>query len=78
MVLPEGDMTFAHGRGLLSSVLQGPDRETPIGPGSTNLLYTIYAPAGIPAGALEAALEGLSSHVARFAPEALMEQRILD
>ena len=77
VVLPEGDMTLAHGRGLLSSVLQGPDRETPIGPGSTNVLYTVYAPQGLPEGALEATLDSLSCYVALFAPEALMEQRIL-
>ena len=77
VVLPEGDMTLAHGRGLLSSVLQGPDRETPIGSSSTNVLYTIYAPPGLPEGTLEATLDSLSSYVALFAPDALMEKRIL-
>jgi DNA/RNA-binding domain of Phe-tRNA-synthetase-like protein len=75
VVLPEGDMTLAHGRGLLSSVLQGPDRETNIGSSSTNVLYTIYAPPGLPEGTLEATLDSLSSYVALFAPDALMEKR---
>jgi len=77
VVLPEGDMTLAHGRGLLSSVLQGPDRETPVGPESTSVLFTFYAPPGLPEGALEAALADLAGHVAAFAPEALLERRIL-
>lgn len=77
VTLPEGDMTLAHGRGLLSSVLQGPDRETPIGPGTTRVLYTIYAAPGVPDGLLERTLDSLARYVALFAPEAALETRIL-
>jgi DNA/RNA-binding domain of Phe-tRNA-synthetase-like protein len=75
--VPEGDMILRHGKGLLSSVLQGPDRETPIGPDTHNALYTIYAPGNIPAGCLEAQLADLSLFIRCFAPSAVVESIIL-
>jgi len=75
-VLPEGDMTLSHARGLLSSVLQGPDSDTPIAPGTRNALYTIYAPAGIPLEHLEAQLQDLARYLEAFSPEAGLERRI--
>jgi len=77
VTLPAGDMTLAHGRGILSSVLMGPDRQTPIGPETRNALYTIYAPAGLPEGALEGELDALARYLALFAPEAQLRTRII-
>jgi len=74
--LPADDMTLAHGRGIISSVLLGPDRETPIGPDTRNALYTIYAPAGLPEGALEGELDALAGYLALFAPDVLLERLI--
>lgn len=76
-VLPEGDMTLSHAHGLLSSVLHGPDRDTPIGPATQHVLFTIYAPGGIPAGVLEAQLSDLAAYLACFAPQAQMERAII-
>lgn len=75
--LPDGDMTLRHAKGLLSSVLHGPDLATPIGPSTRDALFTIYAPAGIPEGALEAELDDLAGFLACFAPGAGIERAIL-
>lgn len=71
--LPEGDMTLSHAGGLLSSVLHGPSLTAPIGPGTRNALFTIYAPGGLPAGCLEAQMQTLSDYLACFAPGARLE-----
>ena len=70
-------MTCSHARGLLSSVLQGPDRDTPIGADARNVLCTIYAPRGVPEGALEAQLADLAGYFKLFAPDGQLETLIL-
>jgi DNA/RNA-binding domain of Phe-tRNA-synthetase-like protein len=75
--LPKGDLHLRHGRGILSSLLRGPDRDTPIEAGTRNVLYTLYAPAGIPAGLLETQLQDLARYLRCFAPEAGLETLIL-
>lgn len=77
VTLPAGDLILRHGRGILSSVLQGPDQDTPVREGTRNVLYTFYAPPGLPAGLLEAGLAGLGELLRRFAPEAGLESRVL-
>ena len=71
--LPAGDLILRHGGGILSSVLQGPDQATPIGAATRNVLYTFYAPPGLPGGLLEAGLAGLAGLLGQFAPEASLE-----
>lgn len=68
ITLPEGDMTVGHGGGVLSSVLGGPESASPLGPGTRDALFTIYAPARVPEGALEAQLAALTSGLALFSP----------
>ena len=77
VTIPAGDMTCSHARGLLSSVLQGPDRDTPIGADTRNVLCTIYAPRGVPEGALEAQLADLAGYFKLFAPDGQLETLIL-
>ncbi|HWQ09637.1 MAG TPA: hypothetical protein VN436_11030 [Holophaga sp.] len=72
ITIPEGDMTLRHARGLLSTVLGGPERGTPIGPDTRDALFTVYAPAGVPGAALEAELEDLSTYLACFSPAAVL------
>jgi DNA/RNA-binding domain of Phe-tRNA-synthetase-like protein len=74
--VPSSDMTLRHAKGLLSTVLQGPDRDTPIGPDTRDALYAIYAPVGTPAGLLEAQLADLALFINRFAPDATVETTI--
>jgi DNA/RNA-binding domain of Phe-tRNA-synthetase-like protein len=76
-VLPEGDMTLGHAKGLLSSVLQGPDHATPITPGTRNALFTLYAPASVSPERLEAQLQDLRRYLTAFSPEARFERVVV-
>jgi DNA/RNA-binding domain of Phe-tRNA-synthetase-like protein len=68
-----GDMTMRDGRGIISSVLHGPDRRTRITPETTEVLFAVYAPAGIGEDAVRDHLEGTRSNVLLVAPEAETE-----
>ncbi len=75
-VLPAGDMFLRDARGILSSVLQGPERDSPIGPGTRSALFTIYAPAGLPEGRLEAQLQDLARFLGSFSVGVQLETAI--
>lgn len=66
--LKAGDMFIADGQGVISSIVHGPDRRTRIAPETRNVVFTVYAPAGVGAAAVEAHLETIRGHVAAFAP----------
>jgi DNA/RNA-binding domain of Phe-tRNA-synthetase-like protein len=69
-ILKAGDMYIADAEGVLSSVIYGPDRRTQIGPGTRQVLFTVYAPAGIERGAVRQHLEDIRDNVTLVAPEA--------
>jgi len=69
-VLKEGDMYIADARGVLSSILYGPDDRTQIRPATEKVLFTVYAPAGIEAPAVRRHLEDIRDYVRIVAPEA--------
>jgi DNA/RNA-binding domain of Phe-tRNA-synthetase-like protein len=46
-LLKGGDMMICDAESVLSSIIYGPDRRTAIHPGTTQVLYTTYAPPGI-------------------------------
>jgi DNA/RNA-binding domain of Phe-tRNA-synthetase-like protein len=75
ITLPSGDLTLHHAPGLLSSILYGPGQDTPIQPTTTDVLYTLYAPEGVPPGTLEAQLQSLEQYIRCFAPEAYFASR---
>jgi DNA/RNA-binding domain of Phe-tRNA-synthetase-like protein len=68
--LKAGDMFIADGAGIISSIVYGPDRRTRIGPATRNAVFTVYAPAGIGAAAVEAHLATIRGHVEAVAPGA--------
>ncbi len=68
--LKAGDMFIADGAGVISSIVYGPDRRTRIGPDTRNVVFTVYAPAGIEAATVRAHLDGIRGHVAAIAPAA--------
>jgi DNA/RNA-binding domain of Phe-tRNA-synthetase-like protein len=68
--LKAGDMFIADGQGVISSIVYGPDRRTRIVPATRNVVFTVYAPAGIGAAAVGAHLATIRGHVASFAPAA--------
>ena len=72
-VLKARDMYIADATGVLSSIIYGPDRRTCITQETRHVLFTVYAPPGIEAGAVFQHLEDMQSNVALFAPEAETE-----
>jgi DNA/RNA-binding domain of Phe-tRNA-synthetase-like protein len=73
-VLERGDMMMADGSGIVSSVLRGPDRRTPITPETRNVLFAAYAPAGVGEDLVRAHLEDIQANVRLVAPDAETEE----
>src|SRR4029453_2638275 len=69
-VLERGDMMMADGQGIVSSVLRGPDLRTRITPETRNVLFAVYAPAGVGEAAVRSHLEQIAANVHLVAPEA--------
>jgi DNA/RNA-binding domain of Phe-tRNA-synthetase-like protein len=70
--LKAGDMYIADGRGILSSILYGPDQRTPITAATRDAFFTVYAPPGIAPATFSAYLEALAASVRQVAPEAVI------
>jgi DNA/RNA-binding domain of Phe-tRNA-synthetase-like protein len=68
--LKAGDMHIADAKGVLSSVIYGPDQRTQIRPDTEQVLFTTYAPPEIGPGAVEEHLAGIRDYALLFAPEA--------
>ena len=68
--LKAGDMYIADTRGVLSSVLYGPDHRTRITSETRDVLFTTYAPPGIGAGDVHRHLETLCTYVRLITPAA--------
>ena len=72
-ITKEGDMMIADASGIISSIIYGPDRRTAIGPDTKDLLFTVYAPAGIARERVHSHLEDIRRFTAVAAPEATTE-----
>ena len=68
--LKPGDMFIADAVGVLSSIIYGPDARTQVTPDTRNVLFTVYAPEGIPSEAVRRHLEDMRDFVWLIAPEA--------
>ncbi len=68
-----GDMMISDGKGIMSNIMYGPDQRTQIRPGTRNVIYTTYAPAGISAQAVAQHLRDIEGYVRLFAPAARTE-----
>ena len=68
-----GDMTISDGLGIISNIIYGPDQRTQIQPGTRNVIYTTYAPAGIEVTGLTRHLQDIEGYVRMFAPQAKTE-----
>jgi DNA/RNA-binding domain of Phe-tRNA-synthetase-like protein len=71
--LKPGDMMIADAEGVISCVLYGPDRRTRIRPETRQVLFTVYAPAGVGEQAVYDHLQDIQAHVLLVAPEAEVE-----
>lgn len=67
-VLKEGDMMIAHARGVLSSMLYGPDFCTGIRPDTRRVLFMVYAPPGIDQPAVVGHREDIRDYVLVVSP----------
>ncbi len=69
-VLKTADMYIADAQGILSSIIYGPDQRTRITSKTTQVLFTVYAPAGIEENLVAQHLQDIESNVLLVAPEA--------
>jgi DNA/RNA-binding domain of Phe-tRNA-synthetase-like protein len=72
-VLAPGDMLMADAEGIVSSVLRGPDQRSRITRATRNVLFAVYAPAGIGEEAVRRHLGDIRANVALVAPDAQTE-----
>jgi DNA/RNA-binding domain of Phe-tRNA-synthetase-like protein len=68
-----GDMMILDGTGIISNIIYGPDQRTQIQPGTRNVIYTTYAPAGIGEATVAEHLENIQRYVRMFSPQARTE-----
>ena len=76
-VIRAGDMVMKDTGGICCSILYGQDNTSPISPETSHVLYVAYAPAGVPAEAVEAQLQGVEANIRLFSKAAVLEQRRL-
>lgn len=72
-----GDMIMRDADGVSCSIIYGQDNRSPISTGTTGVLYVAYAPAGVPAEAVEKQLAKIEENVRLFSPLAVVEQHRL-
>ena len=61
-------MFIADLAGVISSIIYGPDRRTQINPDTRNVLFTVYAPAGIEPQTVRQHLQEIQEIVGIFSP----------
>ena len=71
--LKPGDMFIRDQSGIISSIIYGPDQRTQITASTRNVVYTVYAPVGIDAAAVEKHLYDIRDNVLLFSPQAQVE-----
>lgn len=72
-VLKPGDMLISDREGVISSIVYGPDRRTQITPATQNVIFTVYAPPGIPERNVLEHLQHIKDYVLVFAPQSQVE-----
>jgi DNA/RNA-binding domain of Phe-tRNA-synthetase-like protein len=71
--LKAGDMMIRDQEGIISSIIYGPDQRTQITPETKNVIFTVYAPAGIEEQAVREHLEHIQENIRIFSPQAEMQ-----
>ena len=69
-VLKPDDMFISDQRGVISSIIYGPDQRTQITADTRNVVYTVYAPSGIDEPAVERHLQDIQQYIKIIAPQA--------
>lgn len=68
-----GDMIISDGVGIISNIIYGPDQRTQITAETRNVVFTVYAPAGIEEQLITKHLEDMRDYVMVIAPRAQVE-----
>lgn len=71
--LKPDDMFIRDQQGIISSIIYGPDRRTQITTETRNVVFTVYAPAGIDAQTVEKHLQDIRDYALIIAPQAQVE-----
>lgn len=72
-VLKSGDMFIRDRDSVISSIIYGPDRRTQITAATRNVVFTVYAPAGIEEQAVKEHLQDIRNYMMVFSPQAQVE-----
>jgi DNA/RNA-binding domain of Phe-tRNA-synthetase-like protein len=72
-VLKAGDMTIADAKGIISSIIYGPDRRTMIGKETARVLFTVYGVPGVGRQEVLQHLQGIERNVRVATPAAETE-----
>lgn len=71
--LKKRDMFIADEEGILSNIIYGPDKRTRITSATKNVLFTVYAPKGVPQEAVQQHLRDMRDDVWLMTPDAKVE-----
>jgi hypothetical protein len=66
----QGDVMLCDADHVRSSILRGPDYDSRITPSTKDVLFTVYAPAGIDTGYIQSNLRQLEKWIREFSPKA--------
>lgn len=72
-ILKPDDMFISDHNGVISSIIYGPDQRTQITSETRNVVFTVYAPAGIDEKTVELHLQDIRDYTMIFAPDARVE-----
>lgn len=68
-----GDMTISDQAGIISNIIYGPDQRTQISESTRNVVFTVYAPAGIDVQLITQHLEDMRDYARLVSPETIVE-----
>jgi DNA/RNA-binding domain of Phe-tRNA-synthetase-like protein len=68
----ENDMLMNDQKGIISTVVYGPDKRTQIGSSTQDAIFVTYTPAGIAHTQIEKHFADISSYVKLFAPDSIV------
>jgi DNA/RNA-binding domain of Phe-tRNA-synthetase-like protein len=72
-IVKAGDMMISDQAGIISNIIYGPDQRTQITESTRNVVFTVYAPAGIDEQAIMQHLQNMRDYVMVIAPQAEVE-----
>jgi DNA/RNA-binding domain of Phe-tRNA-synthetase-like protein len=72
-IVKAGDMMISDQVGIISNIIYGPDQRTQITESTRNVVFTVYAPAGIDEQLITQHLQDIRDYILVVAPDAQME-----